>query len=161
MNYRIVKAAKEDFGLIWPIFKEVISTGDTFIYPADIKEEQASSIWMDGTDTFIVYSGDEVAGAFVIRPNKIGRGSHVCNAGFMVASCFRRQGVGRFMGENALRIAKELGYNAMQFNIVVSTNKASIGLWLSLGFEIIGTVPKAFNHQEKGLVDIHIMHRFL
>ena len=46
----------------------------------------------------------------------------------------------------------------MQFNFVVSTNTPAIALWKKLGFEIIGTIPKAFNHQILGLVDAHVMY---
>ena len=38
------------------------------------------------------------------------------------------------------------GYEAMQFNFVVSTNTAGVELWKKLGFEIVGTLPKAFRH---------------
>ena len=49
----------------------------------------------------------------------------------------------------------------MQFNFVVATNEASLRLWQSLGFQIVGTSPKAFRHAAHGLVDAHIMHRAL
>ena len=49
----------------------------------------------------------------------------------------------------------------MQFNFVVSTNTAGVALWKKLGFEIVGTLPKAFNHSRLGLVDAYVMHRFL
>lgn len=65
------------------------------------------------------------------------------------------------MGQAALREAKRLGYQAMQFNIVVETNTAAIKLWEKLGFEIIGTVTDAFRHRERGFVDALIMHKLL
>ena len=43
----------------------------------------------------------------------------------------------------------------------MSTNLVAIQLWLKLGFKIVGTVPKAFNHQKLGLVDVYVMHRFV
>jgi hypothetical protein len=30
-----------------------------------------------------------------------------------------------------------------------------------MGFEIIGTLPKAFNHRRLGLVDAHVMYKRL
>ena len=60
-----------------------------------------------------------------------------------------------------LKLAKEEGFLAMQFNIVVSTNTSAVKLWQSLGFKIIGTSPKSFNHKELGLVDSYIMHQHL
>jgi len=35
----------------------------------------------------------------------------------------------------------------MQFNFVVSTNERAVRLWQSLGFEIVGRLPLAFNIQ--------------
>ena len=50
----------------------------------------------------------------------------------------------------------------MQFNAVVSTNRAAIALWQRCGFAIVGTVPLAFRPPAaSGLVDIHVMHRRL
>jgi ribosomal protein S18 acetylase RimI-like enzyme len=49
----------------------------------------------------------------------------------------------------------------MQFNAVVETNTAAVRLWQALGFDVIGTVPEAFDHREHGLVGLHVMHRRL
>ncbi|MDB2414523.1 GNAT family N-acetyltransferase [Rickettsiales bacterium] len=162
MRLSISPASENDFDLIWPIFKTVVSTQDTYIYPCDISKSDAFDVWMvKGNTPYIAKIDDEVVGTYTIRPNKIGNGAHVCNAGFMVNPDFRKQGIGRKMCEHALEEAKNLGFKAMQFNVVVSTNEIAFKLWKSLGFNVIGSVPKAFNHGQKGLVDIYIMHRFL
>ena len=49
----------------------------------------------------------------------------------------------------------------MQFNAVVETNPAAVALWRALGFEVIGTVPEAFDHPRHGLVGLHVMYRRL
>lgn len=46
----------------------------------------------------------------------------------------------------------------MQFNAVVETNTAAVALWQSLGFEIVGTVPGAFDHPTHGYVGLHVMY---
>lgn len=161
-DIEVIEASDKDFyESIWPIFQKVTSTGDTYIYPAETTKEQAHKIWMEDTDPFIIKYEGQIVGTYVIRKNKIGRGSHVCNAGFMVDPAFRGNGIGRKMGLHALKKAKELGYKAMQFNVVVSTNKIAVHLWQAIGFKIIGTIPEGFNHKDKGLVDIYIMHQFL
>lgn len=157
-----IRPAKiDEFALIWPTFQAVTKTGDTYIYLEDMDYFHAEEIWMKDTNPYIVEENGEVIGTYVIRPNKIGRGAHVCNAGFMIHPDFQNRGIGRVMGEHALKQAKKLGYTAMQFNVVVSTNSRSIALWTSLGFTIVGTIPQGFDHKEKGLVDLYIMHRFL
>ena len=50
---------------------------------------------------------------------------------------------------------------AMQFNFVVSTNAVAIKLWQDLGFEIVGTLPRAFRHKELGFVDVYVMYQLL
>jgi ribosomal protein S18 acetylase RimI-like enzyme len=70
-------------------------------------------------------------------------------------------GIGRAMGLTCLDDARRDGYMAMQFNFVVSTNTPAVKLWQQLGFEIAGTLPKAFRHAELGLVDAYVMYRFL
>ncbi len=65
------------------------------------------------------------------------------------------------MGEHCLSEARRLGFRAMQFNFVVSTNESAIRLWRQLGFKIVGTLPGAFRHLEKGYVDVYVMFRSL
>ena len=65
------------------------------------------------------------------------------------------------MGEHCLSEARRLGFRAMQFNFVVSTNESAIRLWQQLGFKIVGTLPGAFRHPEKGYVDVYVMFRSL
>ncbi len=161
MPCTIRPATEADFDAMWNIFHAVVSTGRTYVYAPDTTKAQCHTILMTNTHPFVAEKNGQIVGLFVIRSNHQGLGSHVCNAGFMVCPEHRRKGIGRAMGEHALVQAKELGYRAMQFNVVVSTNKASIALWKSLGFTIIGTVPDAFDHADEGLVAIHIMHRFL
>jgi ribosomal protein S18 acetylase RimI-like enzyme len=79
----------------------------------------------------------------------------------MVAPEARGLGVGRAMGKHCLSEARRLGFRAMQFNFVVSTNEAGVSLWQNLGFTIVGTLPRAFRHPEKGYVDVYVMFRSL
>jgi ribosomal protein S18 acetylase RimI-like enzyme len=79
----------------------------------------------------------------------------------MVAPDARGLGIGRTMGDHALNEARRLGYRAMQFNFVISTNESAVHLWKQLGFRIIGTLPGAFRHARKGLVDAYVMFRSL
>jgi L-amino acid N-acyltransferase YncA len=161
MIVSIVHATPQDFEGIWEIFSKTIKTGDTYIYPPNTTQKEARKIWLDNTHAYVAKEDGKIVGTFVIRDNKTGLGSHICNAGFMVHPDHRGKGIGRQMGEFALKEAKKHGYLAMQFNVVVSTNFKSIALWKSLGFELIGTVPKGFNHLSLGLVDIHIMYKKL
>ena len=69
--------------------------------------------------------------------------------------------MGRAMAEHCLKEARQLGFRAMQFNFVVSTNKRAVRLWQSLGFEIVGRLPLAFRHPSLGYVDALVMFQTL
>jgi GNAT superfamily N-acetyltransferase len=79
----------------------------------------------------------------------------------MVAPSAHGRGIGRARGGHCLNEARHAGYQAMQFNFVVSANKGAVHLWQELGFTLLATLPKAFNHSTLGDVDAYVMHRFL
>jgi ribosomal protein S18 acetylase RimI-like enzyme len=109
----------------------------------------------------VVERSGEVVGMLVVRPNIPGPGSHVANASYAVRADVRGIGLGRRMGQASAPMAVNLGYGAMQFNTVVSTNVQALQLWRSLGFRIIGTVPDGFRLPDGTLVPHFIMYRSL
>ncbi len=118
--------------------------------------------WMDKNNhVYVALENDEILGSFYMKNNQPGLGSHIANAGYAVAEECRGKGVGKLMGEFSLVEAKKLGYSAMQFNLVVKTNEKAVRLWKSIGFEIIGEIPQAFNHKELGFVNAYIMYKKL
>lgn len=65
------------------------------------------------------------------------------------------------MCEHSQREAVTQGFRAMQYNLVVSTNESAVHLWKKQGFDLIGTLPGAFRHQQLGLVDAYVMYKQL
>jgi ribosomal protein S18 acetylase RimI-like enzyme len=61
------------------------------------------------------------------------------------------------MCEHSLELGKTLGFRAMQFNFVVSSNDSAVHLWQTCGFRIVGTLPGAFEHPRLGFVDALVM----
>lgn len=158
----IREATEVDFEKIWPLFQDIVNSGNTYSYPDNISLEEAYSIWV--TSSRKVYVAEEdgvILGTYKLSSNDIGRGSHVSNCGYMVDQRARGRGVASIMCEHSQKIAKQLGYKAMQFNKVVSTNKPAVCLWQKLGFDIVGTLPKAFLHKDLGYVDAYIMYKWL
>jgi L-amino acid N-acyltransferase YncA len=160
---KIHPATETDRDAIWNIFHEVVADGDTYSLDPNISREDALAYWFAaGTHTYVAEQpAIGIAGTYILRPNQSGGGSHVANAGFMVSASARGKGIGRAMAEHCLSEARRLGFRAMQFNHVISTNAAAIQLWQDLGFEIVGTLPDAFHHPEKGFVDVYVMYRSL
>jgi ribosomal protein S18 acetylase RimI-like enzyme len=85
----------------------------------------------------------------------------VCNCGYIVGENARGKGVASLMCEHSQHEAKRLGFRAMQFNLVVSTNERAVRLWQKMGFEIVGTLPGAFKHAQYGFVDAFVMYKML
>jgi L-amino acid N-acyltransferase YncA len=158
----IREATPGDWPAMWKIFRAVVSGEDTYVFAPNTPEADARAYWFGpGVTSFVAVNGQETVGMYKLVANYRDLGSHVANASFMVDPQARGLGVGRQMGLAALEAAKAKGFQAMQFNFVVSTNTAAVSLWKSLGFEIVGMLPKVFQHRQLGLVDAYVMHRFL
>jgi len=160
---KIRPATERDRDAIWKIFHEVVAAGDTYALDRNISREDALAYWFaPGTHTYVAeLPAIGFAGTYILRPNQSGGGSHVANAGFMVSASARGKGIGRAMAEHCLSEARGLGFRAMQFNFVISTNTSAIRLWQELGFKTVGKLPDAFRHPEKGYVDVYVMYRSL
>jgi len=158
-----IRAATEaDHDAIWDIFHAIVAAGDTYAFELEMSRQEGLAYWFrTDTRTYVAENDGRVVGTYILKPNKAGAGSHVANAAFMVAPDTRGLRVGRKMGEHCLGEARRLGFRAMQCNCVVSTNEAAIRLWKRLGLNIVGTLPGAFRHPEKGYVDVYIMFRSL
>lgn len=159
---KIRKAEPGDYDAIWQIIHQVISKGDTYVFFPDSSRKEMLGYWC-GADkySYVATMGKEIVGTFFIKDNMPGLGSHVANASYMTKPDIFGKGIGRIMGEFSLKEAKHLGYLAMQFNIVVKSNERAIRLWQSLGFEIKGEIPQAFNHKADGYTNSYIMWRKL
>ncbi len=159
---RIREATRKDFEQIWPIFSEVTAAGETYGYSRDTTKEQALKVWMDAPrKTYVLEENGRILGTYYIKTNQEGPGAHVCNCGYMVSSSARGRGIATAMCEHSQDVARALGYKAMQFNFVASTNEGAVRLWSKLGFATVGHLPKAFNQPAKGYVDALVMYKWL
>ncbi len=159
----IREAEDQDWAGIYPFFSAIVAAGRTYAYPEHLSLEEARPLWMEQPPgrTSVAVEGDVVVGSAKMGPNRPGRGSHVATASFMVDPQQVGRGVGRALGEEVLAWARSAGYRSMQFNAVVETNASAVHLWRALGFQILTTVPEAFDHPEQGLVGLHVMFQSL
>ncbi|MGZ4609033.1 MAG: N-acetyltransferase family protein [Actinomycetes bacterium] len=159
----IRRADGGDWPRIWPTFAHIVAAGETYAYPDGLTLESARSLWMEEPpgQTVVAVEDDTVLGSAKMGPNRPGRGAHVATASFMVDPAHQGLGVGRALGRFAVEWARAEGYRGMQFNAVVETNAAAVALWQSLGFQILATVPEAFDHSRHGFVGLHVMYQRL
>ena len=151
-----------DDAAIWSIIGPIIRAGETYTLDPMMSETDALAYWMGlDKETFVAEDKGVVLGTYYIRANQAGGGKHVCNCGYMTSESATGRGVARSMCAHSLWHARMRGFRAMQFNFVVSTNDRAVRLWQSFGFEIVGTLPFAFEHPKLGFVDAFVMFQAL
>lgn len=154
---------EQDWSSVWRIIEPVFRAGETYPYPPDISEQEAYHAWIEmPLEIFVAFDEyEEILGSYYIKPNQPGLGSHVCNCGYIVDREAQGRGIASAMCVHSQAEAISMGFRAMQYNLVVSTNPSAIHLWKKQGFEVIGRLPQAFQHSKKGFVDALVMYKLL
>lgn len=152
----------DDEPAIWQLFEEAISGHDSFAFVRETPREELEKWWIGPAfHVFVAEIDGQIVGSYYLKPNQPGLGSHVANGGYMTAGAFRAQGIAKKMCAHSLESARQLGFRAIQFNLVVATNEPAVKAWQSMGFEIVGRLPGAFRHGELGYVDALVMFQTL
>jgi ribosomal protein S18 acetylase RimI-like enzyme len=160
MMIRPVKLSDAD--AIWGILEPIVRGGDSFALPRGMEREHGLGYWLSPEHTVFVAEEDGViVGSYYVRANQKGGGGHVANAGYMTAGSAAGRGVAQAMCGHSLEQATAMGFRAMQFNFVVSSNERAVHLWRKFGFEVVGRLPEAFLHPSLGYVDALVMYRSL
>ena len=158
----IREATDGDREAVWDIIRQVIEGGDTYVFAPDTPRDEMLDYWFAPEKfVYVVESDGKILGTMWLKANQPGLGSHVGNAAYMVSPDAKGKGVGKAMGEFSLEEARRLGFTAMQFNFVVKSNEVAVKLWKSLGIEVIGEIPDAFQHSANGLTNAYVMYRKL
>lgn len=162
MSLEVREIGAGEFDLVWPIFRAVVSEGDSYAYDPATTLEEARALWATPpARCFVAEDAGVAVGAYCLKPNQPGLGDHVANAGYMVAPEARGRGVAGRLCRHSLEVARRAGFLAMQFNFVAASNDVAIRLWQRHGFETVGRVPQAFRHSRLGLTDVLVMYRKL
>jgi len=158
-----VRAATDaDHAAVLAIVAPVLAAGETYAIARDLDAAGVLNYWFTPThEVFIAELDGAIIGTYYLMANQQGGGAHVANCGYMTSPAAQGKGIARTMCLHSLARAAERGFRAMQFNHVVSSNTRAVALWQSLGFDIVGTLPKAFNHPVHGYVDSYVMFRAL
>jgi ribosomal protein S18 acetylase RimI-like enzyme len=160
MNIR--PAEPSDADAIWAVIEPTIRAGETYTLSRNLEKKEALAYWFSpGHTVFVAEDGEEVLGTYYLRANQSGGGGHVCNCGYMTSAQAIGRGVASAMCKHSLEHARSLGFGAMQFNFIVSSNAPALHLWRKFGFEQVGLLPKAFLHPELGYIDALVLYRAL
>lgn len=130
------------------LFNDVIEEGKTYPNVETLDYNGFKTYWMkyfcaimvDGEHNELSDT-QRLLGTYYVKPNYVGRCSKVSNAGFLVTPSSRGRGVGKALGKTYVNWGGKLGYKYSVFNLVFETNVASVKIWQSLGFDVIGRIP--------------------
>ncbi len=151
-----------DADALWAMLEPVIRAGETYTLPREMGRAEAIAFWTDpAKDVLVAEDAGAVSGTYYLRPNQLGGGDHVCNAGYVTLPAAQGKGIARAMLDHSLLRAKAAGYAAMQFNFVVASNDRAVATWAAAGFDTVGRLPGAFRHPHLGEVDALVMFRRL
>ena len=162
MTLSIRPATDADHAAIWAMLEPVFRDGTTYAVDRDITREAALKMWCEApAATFVAEDDGNLLGTYYLKTNAAGGGAHVCNCGYVTAPAARGRGVAEAMCLHSQNAAPDLGYRAMQFNLVLESNAGAVRLWERLGYETVGHLPRVFDHPDLGLVDARVMYKWL
>lgn len=163
MTFTVIRQTEDDWPEVWRVLEPAFRAGESYPLPRDVSEADAKTYWIkkDGYNGVARDESGAVIGVYYLRPDQGGPGSHICNAGYVIAESARGKGYAVDLCLQSQKQAKAMGFLGMKFNLVVSTNMAAVKAWKRAGMEIIATVPKAFHLPSGDLADAYIMYRAL
>ncbi len=162
LGYTLRPFSQEDEQALYRIFQEVVDAGGQFPYECNSIQEFHRQFLSPKSHVYVCHSpAREVVGGFYIRPNFSGSSNLIANAAYMVKDSYRGRGIGTLLIQISMKIAKSLGFQAMQFNTVLSQNIVAIKLYQKLGFNIVGTIPQAIRNADGSYQEGYILHRKL
>ena len=128
-------------------------------------EEQAGRIkrWNAAPDKLRLIA--EVDGALAGAAIVYGAGfqsrlRHRCSVDITLYQRFCGMGIGTLLLKELLAAAKAAGYEQAELD-VVSANAPAVGLYRKLGFETVGTIPRAMRYQDGSYADFLLMAKSL
>lgn len=161
-GYSLERYQPEDEQPLYRIFKEVVDSGCQFPYESSSMDEFHLQFFSPNSQVYICRSSiGEVIGGFYLKANYPGRSSHIANAAYMIKATHQGKGIGTLLIKASLHMAKNQGFQAMQYNMVLSQNRIAVQLYQKLGFRILGTIPNAIRNPDASYSDGYLMHRSL
>jgi len=85
---------------------------------------------------------------------------HRVSLGIALYQKYTGMGIGKAMLETVINLAKEMGYEQVELE-VVSDNERAIALYKKMRFEICGTTPNAMKYKDGSYADEHKMIKVL
>lgn len=128
---------------LFAAYGRIVEEEEGFPHAHPLSRRDFEEYWIEHTRAVVVARrGGQLAGAYYLKPNFVGRAAHIANAGYFVVAHERGRGIGRALLADSIERAPGLGFDALQFNLVFESNPAR-RLYEEMGFLVIGQLPKA------------------
>jgi GNAT superfamily N-acetyltransferase len=148
VGYQIRPVTSQDHHALFRAFSLIVNAKEGFPQQPPMSRDDFHDYWIaHSSAVYVVGAADEIVGAYYLKPNFVGRASHIANAGYFVLPLSRGRGLGRALVEHSITEARRLGFDAMQFNLVFESNPAR-AMYRALGFQEIGRVPAAVEGED-------------
>ena len=85
---------------------------------------------------------------------------HRCMVGISVYREFWGMGIGTALMSEAIAAARSAGYEQAELD-VVSANTSAVAVYRKLGFETVGTIPRAMKYRDGSYADLLLMVKSL
>lgn len=155
MTIEIRKITSDILNECIDIWNSVVDDGVAFPQMEEL-DEKTGNVFFEAQSYAgaAVNANNEVVGLYILHPNNVGRCGHICNASYAVKKGARGQHIGELLVRDCMRVGKELGFKILQFNAVVKSNSAALGLYEKIGFTRLGVIPRGFLMKDGGYEDI-------
>ena len=162
MSITVREFTPEDIPAMLTIWNEIVDTGIAFPQMEPLDEKSGLEFFggQSFTGVAIEEATGKMVGLYILHPNNVGRCGHICNSSYAVKSEERGKRIGEILVKHCIAKAREIGFQILQFNAVVSTNTAALQLYAKLGFVQLGVIPKGFLMKDGTYEDI-IPHYYL
>ena len=148
MTVGIGPAGPGDHDELFAAYALVVDALEGFPHAPPLSLAEFDDYWFAHAATVVVArDGTDLAGAYYLKANFVGRAAHIANAGYFVVAERRGRGLGRQLVVHSLGEARRLGFDALQFNLVFESNPAR-ALYEELGFEVVGRIPRAVDGED-------------
>jgi GNAT superfamily N-acetyltransferase len=141
-DLEIREASGDDVDELFSLYALIVEEGGAFPRSPPADDETFREVWFDKDLVMVARVDGQLAGSYYVTANYGGLAGHIANAGYMVHPDRRGRGLGRTLVEHSIADARQLGFDALMFNMVFESNPAR-HLYERLGFVAVGRVPEA------------------
>jgi ribosomal protein S18 acetylase RimI-like enzyme len=145
----VAEAGPGDHDELYEAFAAIVAAGEGYpqvVGPLSVAE--FDDYWLEHKSAVVVARlVGRLAGSYYLKANFHGRAAHIANAGYFVVAGLRGRGIGELLVRHSFVVARSLGFDALQFNLVFESNPAR-RLYERLGFVVVGRIPEAVDGED-------------